>query len=61
MVPIDFYSVVKILWKSMGTKTGYILQNTFFCAQQKTETYTGLGTMLGRVNDDGTDIREIKI
>ncbi len=42
MVPIDFYSVVKINCNFWKPKIGYILQNTFFCAQQKTETYTGL-------------------
>ncbi len=46
MIPIDFYSVgEKILWKSMDTViclVTNILQNIFFCVQQKKESHTGL-------------------
>ncbi len=45
MVAIDFYNIFYILWKSMATINCLvpdILQNIFFCAQQKKESHTGL-------------------
>ncbi len=46
MVAIDFHSMEKkILWKSMATVNCLvtnILQNIFFCVQQKKEAHTGL-------------------
>ncbi len=41
IVAIDFYSILSILWKSMATINCLVtnlLQNIFFCAQQKKET-----------------------
>jgi len=42
---IDFHSRKKILWQSTATVSCLdtnILQNIFFCVQQKKETHTGL-------------------
>jgi len=44
-VAIDFHSRKKILWKLMATVNCLvtnIIQNIFFCVQQKKETHTGL-------------------
>jgi len=47
MVAIEFLSRKKKLWKSMATVNCLItniLQNVFFCVQQKKETHLGVET-----------------
>jgi len=50
MDPIDFNSIFSQLWKSMGSINCLvtdILQNIFFCVQQKKEIHTGLKQVEG--------------
>ncbi len=50
LVAIDFHGIFSILWKSMAARNclvTIILQNNFFCVQQKKETHTGLEELEG--------------